>query len=62
MAAAASSGSVVVVGGGIIGASIAYHLTLRGVKPTLIEGSSSRSAHGRDRRNAQQPDTVVVPG
>ncbi|CAM9119458.1 unnamed protein product [Ascophyllum nodosum] len=30
---------VVIVGGGIVGASTAYHLTLRGVKPLVIERS-----------------------
>src|SRR3954449_4638295 len=30
---------VVICGGGVIGASIAYFLTLRGVRPTVVEGT-----------------------
>lgn len=35
---------MVVCGGGIVGASIAYHLTLRGVKPVVVERSAVASA------------------
>ena len=37
MAGAADEADVVVCGGGIVAASIAYHLTLRGVKPVVVE-------------------------
>ena len=35
---------VVICGGGIVGASIAYHLTLKGFKPTIIERAQVASA------------------
>ncbi|CAM9856418.1 unnamed protein product, partial [Discosporangium mesarthrocarpum] len=35
---------VVIIGGGIVGASTAYHLTLRGVKPVVIERSAVAAA------------------
>jgi len=35
---------VVVVGGGIVGASIAYHLSLKGYKPTVVERAQVASA------------------
>jgi NADPH-dependent 2,4-dienoyl-CoA reductase/sulfur reductase-like enzyme len=34
--AVAASQSIVIVGGGILGASLAYHLTQRGAKVTLL--------------------------
>lgn len=36
--------ATVVLGGGIIGASTAYHLTLRGVKPIILERSRVAAA------------------
>ena len=48
-----STADVVIVGGGVIGASIAYHLTQRGVRDVLVlerdrvgSGSTSRNAGG----------------
>jgi len=48
-----TSAEVVIVGGGVIGASIAYHLTTRGVRDVLVlerdrlgSGSTSRNAGG----------------
>ncbi|CAM9183541.1 unnamed protein product [Choristocarpus tenellus] len=35
---------VVIIGGGIVGASTAYHLTLRGIKPLVIERSEVAAA------------------
>jgi glycine/D-amino acid oxidase-like deaminating enzyme len=40
----ATAAPVVVVGGGIIGASIAYHLTLKGVAPVVVEGTRVAAA------------------
>ncbi len=38
------NGQVVICGGGIIGASIAYHLTLMGVEPIVVEQCSIAAA------------------
>jgi len=49
---AASRADAVIIGGGVIGASIAYHLTLRGLTPIVFErdllgsGNTGRSAGG----------------
>ena len=50
---AVTSAEVVIVGGGVIGASIAYHLTQRGIRDVLVlerdrlgSGSTSRNAGG----------------
>ena len=44
MSAAAEPVDVVICGGGIVAASIAYHLSLRGVKPLVVERSSVGAA------------------